>query len=504
MIRTRFAPSPTGFLHVGGLRTALYEYALAKANKGQFILRIEDTDRKRHVRGATEGILQILKRFGLDWDEGPLVDGPYAPYIQSERVGTGIYKQHADELLKKGYAYKCFCKPKTKEEISEEHGDKKAFMRDPCRNLSVSEIEAKEKKAGGKFAIRLKVPDAGQISYHDVVIDKDISWDLKFVDEAMLLKTDGYPTYHLAVVVDDTIMKVSPILRAAEWLPSTPIHLLLFKYLGYKAPEIGHFTDILDPTGGKLSKRKGNVSCEQHLAEGYLPEAILNFIMLLGWAPKDDREFFTLEEFVEVFSIEGLNKSNQVFNRDKLLWFNKQYLMKLSNQQYAKRFIDWVETDCPGDIKEKYGAVFAGIEKQSELFEKVVPLIKERVGIFSEVPEMVKFLFVEKLDYTADLPASQAGAFKDIKSAPTKADLASGLRALAETFSTPWKDHEDWETRVRAAADSLGWKHGDLFMVLRIAIIGSRVSPPLDASMDLLGHPRSVARLNLAHSFLIR
>ena len=497
MVRTRFAPSPTGFLHVGGLRTALYSYAYAKANKGQFILRIEDTDRVRHVEGATEAIFRILKRFNLNWDEGPLVGGPYAPYIQSERVSSGIYKEHAEKLLKEGHAYKCFCKPKTKDEIKSEHAEKKASMRDPCRELTSDQVKAAEEKAGGKFAVRLRVPDEGRISYHDIVIDKDVSWDLKFVDEAMLLKTDGYPTYHLAVAIDDVVMKVSPILRAAEWLPSTPIHLLLFKYLGYKQPNIGHVTDILDPAGGKLSKRKGNVSCEQHLSEGYLPEALLNFIMLLGWAPKDDREFFTLEEFVEAFSVDGLNKSNQVYNRDKLLWFNKQYLMKLKDPEFVDRFLSWVKNDCSKELKEKYKVVLAGIEKVPEMFEKVVPLIKERVGTLSEVPEMVKFLFVDSIDYSAD-------AFDGIKSTPKKADLASGLRALAETFSTPWKGHEDWEARVRAAADSLGWKHGDLFMVLRIAIIGSRVSPPLDASMDLLGSARSVSRLNLALDFLTR
>lgn len=495
MVRTRFAPSPTGFLHIGGLRTALYSCAYARANKGKFILRIEDTDQKRQVAGATEAIYTALKTFGISWDEGPLVGGPYDPYIQSERVKTDIYKKCAERLLADGHAYRCFCKAVTKEEVKKEHKEKKALTRDPCRELSPKEIETKLKENYGKYAIRLRVPDQGEVSYRDFVLQKEVKWDLRFVDEAMLLKSDGFPTYHLGVVVDDLEMKISHIIRGRDWLPSTPVHLLLYKYLNLKTPEIGHLTDIQDPEGGKLSKRKGSVSCEQMLAEGYLPEAILNFIMLLGWAPKDDRELFSLEDFVKVFTIEGLNKANPVFNREKLLWFNKQYLMKLSDKQYIERFSNWVETDCPDEVKEEYKVVLEGIKKDSVLFERAVPLIKERVGTWTEVLEMVKFLFVEQLKYSAD-------AFTDIKSAPKKADLAAGLRALAETFGTKWNDHADWEARVRAAADSLGWKHGDLFMVLRIAIIGSRVSPPLDLSMDLLGHKRSLIRVKKARDKL--
>lgn len=485
-VRTRFAPSPTGFLHVGGLRTALYSYAYARANNGQFVLRVEDTDRNRYVEGATEAIYKVLKIFGLNWDEH---------YVQSERVGSGIYKESAEKLLKEGRAYRCFCKALTKEEINAAHDDKKAMMRDPCRNLSEAEVEKKLKESGGKCAIRLKVPDEGSISFHDIVLNKEVTWDLKFVDDAMLLKTDGFPTYHLGVVVDDSEMKVSHILRAMEWLPSTPIHLLLFKYLGLDLPNIGHMTDILDPTGGKLSKRKGNVSCEQHLAEGYLPEAVLNFIMLLGWAPKNDQEFFTLEEFVKAFSIEGLNRANPVFNRDKLLWFNKQYLMRLGNKEFVEEFKKWLTEFATDEVKTEYGEVIKGIGAKPKTLESAIPLIKERVGTLSDVLAMVKFLFVDDLKI-------DSAAFKDIKSAPEKEDVVKGLEALLEAFRTKWKGHEDWENRVRAAADKIGWKHGDLFMALRIAIVGSRISPPLDASMDLLGYDKSIDRIKDARARL--
>src|SRR3989304_9736158 len=257
MIRTRFAPSPTGSLHIGGLRTALYAYALARHNKGKFILRIEDTDKKREVQGAKEKIKEILELFGLTWDEY---------YVQSERIKSGIYKKAAEKLVSQGHAY-----------------------------------------YDGK-AIRLKVPKNEEVTYHDYVLDKDITWNTDSLSELVLLKSDGFPTYHLGVVVDDHDMKVTHILRGHDWMPSTPIHLLLYKYLNYELPEIGHLTDILDPEGGKLSKRKGSTSVEGMIAEGYLPQAILNFVILLGWAPKNNRELFTLKEFVEVFDPKGFQK----------------------------------------------------------------------------------------------------------------------------------------------------------------------------------------------------
>jgi len=267
-VRVRFAPSPTGYLHIGGLRAALFEYAFAKSLKGKFILRIEDTDRNRYVEGSVEKLIEVLKIFGLMWDEGPEVGGPYTPYIQSERLNSGVYKGIAEKLVSEGKAYYCFCDKKTKDEIKLEHTTSKIEVRDMCRNLSAEEIK-KHLDNGEIPAIRLRVPDEGEIKYHDFVLKKDVLWQLKDVDEAMLLKSDGYPTYHLGVVADDVEMKITHILRGFEWMPSTPIHLLLFKYMEYPFPEIGHFSLILDPEGGKLSKRKRNVSCEDFLAQGF-------------------------------------------------------------------------------------------------------------------------------------------------------------------------------------------------------------------------------------------
>lgn len=443
-IRTRFAPSPTGFLHIGGLRTALYSYAFAKSQGGKFVLRIEDTDRKRFVPGATEKIYEILKTFGLNWDEGP--------YIQSERVETGIYQKYAQKLMDKGSAYYCFC---------DSEGDV-GSLKDECRNLSSQDIEEKIKQ-GLKPAIRLRLPDNETISFHDFIIDKDISWETKNVDEVVLLKSDGFPTYHLAVVVDDAEMKISHVIRGHDWLPSTPIHLLLMDYLELNRPNIGHLTDILDPEGGKLSKRKGAVSCEELLAEGYLPEAILNFIMLLGWAPKDNRELFTLDEFVENFQKGNLQISNPVFNREKLDWFNGLYLRQKSDEE----LIQLIKPFIPD------GA-------DSDLIKRTIPLVKERIIKLSDYKTLAGFFFTE--------PKLESKLFDQ----NAQEHLASASSALEEIKD--W-NKENIEKALRALAKGKGWETGDFFMNFRIAITGSRFTPPITDSVAVLGKEKTLARL---------
>jgi len=304
-VRTRFAPSPTGFLHIGGLRTALYAYALARHEGGKFILRIEDTDLKRKVPGAVDSLKETLLKFGIGWD---------AYFVQSERLEK--YKSAAKKLVKDGNAFFCNCKAKN----AKEEGFSME-LRDPCRQKKLT--------AG---AIKLKVPEGVILSYKDFVHRKQISWKSELVYDATLLKSDGYPTYHLAVAVDDIDMEISHILRGHDWLPSTPVHLLVFDYLGGKRPEIGHLTDILSAeTGKKLSKRRDSVFVEQFLEEGYLPEALLNFVMLLGWAPKDNRELFDLNEFITSFDVSGFQSANPRFFNNKLDWFNQHYLQKMSS-----------------------------------------------------------------------------------------------------------------------------------------------------------------------------
>ena len=462
-IRSRFAPSPTGSLHIGSLRSALYAYAYAKSQKGKFILRIEDTDRNRFVPGTTEKIYEILKIFGLSWDEGPTVGGPYSPYIQSERVKTGIYEKYAEKLIEEGHAYYCFCPAKSKDEINEEHEEGVIQMRDPCRDLSINEGKERIKK-GEKAAVRLRVPDGETISFFDFVIKKEISWETKNVDEVMLLKSDGFPTYHLGVVVDDAEMKISHIIRGRDWLPSTPVHLLLFKYFGFKLPEIGHLTDILDPKGGKLSKRKGSVSCEDMLSEGYLPEAILNFIMLLGWAPKDNRELFTLEEFVENFQKGELQVANPVFNRKKLDWFNGIYIRKKSNQELAGLLAPYVPKG--GDKK---------------ILEKITPLINDRISKLSDFIPLAGFFFTKtKVDKNLFRKLSYQEHLKK----------ASGVLEKLDQ----WDNESITEVLNNLISDN-SWKTGDFFMSFRIALSGSRFTPPITNSAEILGKQETINRL---------
>jgi len=436
-IKTRFAPSPTGDLHIGGLRTALYAYALAKSEDGKFVLRIEDTDKKREKEGSKDQIKKLLKLFGLDWDEY---------YVQSERVKTGIYERAAQELVKKGLAFYCQCPPK------DPHKESRLVLRDPCRDKNL--------KSG---AIKLKIPDSGTVSFFDFVLKKKITWDLKSVPDTTLLKSDGFPTYHLAVVVDDHDMEITHVLRGHDWLPSTPVHLLVHKGLSYKLPEIGHLTDILDPAGGKLSKRKGSVSCQAFLDEGYLPEALLNFVMLLGWAPKDNREFFSLEEFVANFKKGSLQISNPIFNREKLDWMNGEYIRKTNGVKLSRMIFDLFEG--------KYSP---------EKIKAVLPLVKERIKTLREFESLALFFF-ERPEVDICLLGKN-----------WQNHISSALEVLREL--------KDWRLEMinNALMKDIEEKHfktGDFFMDLRIAITGKRITPPINESLVLLGKGEVIGRL---------
>lgn len=434
-VRTRFAPSPTGNLHIGSLRTALYAYALAKHESGNFILRIEDTDKKREVEGGKEKIKEILKTFKLDWDE---------EYIQSELLKDGRYQEAAEKLVKAGYAFYCRCEAKN----AKTEGFSK-ILRDPCRDKNLT-----------SGAIKLKVPDNEEITFTDFVLGKEVAWNTSDLADTTLLKSDGFPTYHLAVVVDDHKMEISHVLRGHDWMPSTPIHLLVYRFLGYEVPEIGHLTDILDPEGGKLSKRKGSTSCEGLLKEGYLPEAILNFIMLLGWAPKDNQEIFSLEEFVKVFDVDGLQKANPVFNRKKLDWFNGMYIRKLTDQELFELLDPILNSDW-----------------EREKIKEALPLIKDRINKLNDFSEIAGFIFEEKKPLRNTENYSQ--------------HIASAVSALEEVGS--W-DKETLNESLMKEIDTHGFKVGDFFMDLRGAIAGSRFTPPLTESMVIMGKEETLKR----------
>ncbi len=441
-VRTRFAPSPTGFLHIGSLRTALYSYALAKHFGGDFYLRIEDTDQKRKVEGADIALQEILKKFKLFWD-GPL-------YIQSKRKEEGIYQKKAEELVKKGKAFFCNCPARN----AKEEGFTR-ILRDPCRSKNFS-----------SGAIKLMVPDNKIVSYYDFVHKKEISWNTKDVYDATLLKSDGFPTYHLAVCVDDLDMGITHILRGHDWLPSTPIHLLVFEYLQGERPEIGHLTDILSAeTGKKLSKRKDSVFVEQFLEEGYLPEALLNFVMLLGWAPKDNREFFTLEEFVENFDINGFQEANPKFLKDKLLWMNGVYISKLSDKEFAEKV-------------KKYAPFCTSIKD----LEITAPLVKTRIKKLSDFRNIALPLFENPKSPDDNLLIKV-----------NKVHLRKALEVLEKLNDKEWKSKLD-DILLKLVSDS-GFKTGDFFMSLRIAIFSSDVTPPINESMKFIGKKNSLLRI---------
>ncbi len=433
MIRTRFAPSPTGFLHIGGLRTAVYAYALAKHSQGQFLLRIEDTDQKREVAGATQALKDTLLKFGLVWDE---------LYVQSDRAKSGVYKEAAEKLVKNGQAFFCQCPAK-----NAKLDGFTTILRDPCRDKNFT-----------SGAIKLKVPDGQIVKYRDFVHRKEISWETSKVYDATLLKSDGFPTYHLAVAVDDLDMGITHILRGHDWLPSTPIHLLVFSYLGFTRPEIGHLSDILSvQTGKKLSKRRDSVFVEQFLADGYLPEALLNFIFLLGWAPKDNRELYTLDEFVQAFDPKGFQEANPHFYSEKLNWFNGQYIRRKSDEELVQL------------IKPHYA---------DPKLPQILPLIKDRLVSLADFPKLAK-VFTERPAVSADPAMSPSHLTFAI------ANIDALLRGeLVESVK------------------SQGWKVGDFFMSLRLAICGSRQTPPLTETMQILGKEESLSRLSLALNLL--
>ena len=435
-IRTRFAPSPTGLMHIGNLRTAFYAYALAKHNDGDFILRIEDTDKKREIKGGVDEIKNLLETFKIKWDEY---------FIQSERLS--FYKKAAEKLVDDDHAFYCECKAKN----SKEEGFSKD-LRDPCREKGLT-----------SGAIKLKVPEGEKVSFTDFVLKKEVSWETSTVGDATLLKSDGYPTYHLAVVVDDNDMKVSHVLRGHDWLPSTPIHLLVYKYLGFTIPEIGHLTDIMDPEGGKLSKRKGSTSVTGLIADGYLPEALFNFVILLGWAPKDNRELFTLPEFVEEFDPSGFQTSNPIFNRDKLDWFNGQYIRQKSDGELLKLLKPFVPE---------------GVDEAK--LRKVIPLIKDRIKKLSDFDSFAGFFFeAPKVD-------------NKLLGENYKEHLKSILEVFEKIEEWSLKNLESFSLEL---CDRKKFQRGNFFMDLRIAVTGSRFTPPINESIEILGKEEAMERI---------
>ena len=474
VVRTRMAPSPTGEYHVGHIATLLKNYAFAKQNKGQFLLRIEDTDQERLVDGAVERILQIIKDYGLSWDEGPEVGGPYGPYVQSERLP--LYQEKAKELVNSGRAYYCFCSRDRLETVRDAQRAAKVPPKydRQCRNLSSAEVEQRL-AAGESFVIRLKVPDSVPIVFQDM-IRGEISVNSDTVDDQVLLKSDGYPTYHLGVVVDDHAMKITHILRGEEWISSTPKHILLYQAFGWEPPIFAHIPVFLNPDGkGKMSKRKGTVSARSFLDNGYLPEAMLNFFMILGWARQDEREIMTLDEYIQEFDPSKISAKSVVFDLKKLDWINGMYIRNLSMTELANRLTPFLPSDFP-----------------KEHLLKILPLISERLVKLSDIESLTDFLY---------RPISIDPVLLLKKASPelVKQQLAVTTAAL-ETL--PDWESTSIETAIRSVQSEQNWQKSQYFMMIRVCVTGRVATPPLFETMSLMGKNRCIERLKQAASII--
>lgn len=473
MVRTRFAPSPTGYLHIGGLRTALYAYLFAKKHGGKFILRIEDTDQTREVAGAVDIIISALDKAGMKYDEGPIVGGDYGPYIQSER--KQIYLDYAQKLIDSGDAYYCFC---TKERLAEMHEHGATKYDKHCLHLSKSEI-AERIARGEPYVIRQNIPESGSSTYHDEVFG-DITVEFKDLEDNILIKSDGMPTYNFANVIDDHLMGITHCIRGVEYLMSTPKYNLLYDALGWERPVYIHLQPIMRDATHKLSKRDGDAGFEDFLAKGFLPHAIVNYIALLGWNPKDNNEKLSMQELIDKFSIEGLQKSSSIFDETKMRWLNSLYVKELSPAEFHAAALPFYEKYCGG----------LNID-----YEYLSELLQPRVEIFSDIKERAAFLTA--FDHGAKTPFDFA-LFSNKK---WKTDEAMAKSLIDECISAT--DAPDLNAALDAIAEARGLKKGQVLWIYRIALTGAAATPGGGAEMvKLFGKAEALKRLKKVKSAL--
>lgn len=454
-VRVRIGPSPTGVPHIGVTRTALFNYLFAKKSKGEFIVRIEDTDRQRFVPGTIETILEILEFLGLKADVGPI--------FQSKRLP--IYQEHAKKLVDSGAAYFCFCATERLAKLRAELEKKGKPGKYDRRCLALSKTEVNKKIISQqKHVIRLKVPDGGKTSWRDLIHGK-IEFENNLLDDSVLLKSDSFPTYHLAVVVDDHLMKITHVLRGDEWISSTPKHLILYDYFGWAPPEFGHLPIVLGQDRTKLSKRHGATSVLEYRDEGYLKEALINFMALLGWSPKTDEEIFSLEELIKNFDLKGINPTSPIFNLEKLNWFNKQWIMKLEDDDLVNRLDNF--------IPKKW---------DKDLVKKVIPLVRERITTLADFPDWTSFFFEEP---RPDFGKLGKNVIKDV---------INKLEANFHSLSN-WNYLKIEEVARKAIKDI---EPRVAFEILRIATTGKKVGPPLFESLEILGKSKTLERIENA------
>lgn len=502
-VRVRYAPSPTGMQHIGGVRTALFNYLYARSTGGKFILRVEDTDRTRYSREFEQNLYDTLAWLGVDWDEGGNKGGEYGPYVQSERFD--LYKKYALELVERGQAYRCFCTEERLEGVRKAQTESKGSLGYDrhCRSLGREEIS--ENLASRKpFVIRLAVPLEGSTRFHDELLG-DIEWKNEDVNpDPILLKSDGFPTYHLANIVDDHLMKVSHVMRAQEWIPSTPLHVILYKAFGWEHPDYCHLPMVMGEDGQKLSKRHGATSCNEFRNNGYLREALINYVAMLGCSYEDGRDLYTLEELGERFKMEKINKAPAVFDYKKLEWFNGQYMRMKTDAELLELVWPFLANSgllgscAPGEANSPEARAAAGLRfadqtlleptaEQRATLLKAMPLAKERLHFLTDAPQVIGFLFTEPA-----VPPLEEILPKKLDAAKTREVLSAAKDTVAKIGSL---SEEEADALFRAKAEELGVKMGDLMMPIRMAVTGSRVSPPLVGSIQALGVEKAVARI---------
>ncbi len=460
MVRTRIAPSPTGYPHIGTIYQALFDYAFAKKYSGSFIVRIEDTDQSRYVEGAEEVIFSSFDWFSLHEDESPRKDGPFGPYRQSERLS--IYKEHARMLVEQKHAYYCFC---TKERLEEMRKNMQAQGKMPmydkhCRGLSAQDVEEQLQK-GAIYTIRMAIPENTNIVCRDE-IRGEVVFDSNIVDDQVILKADGFPTYHLAVVVDDHLMQISHVVRGEEWLSSTPKHVLLYEFFQWEKPLFFHTPVLRNPDKSKLSKRHGHTSVSWYREQGYLPEAILNYLALMGWSHPEEKEIFSLTEFISLFDLKAIKPVGPIFDIMKLDWMNGEYIRNMSDDALLDRIDAFIDRSYDRTI-----------------VKNTIPFVKERIKKLSDYIPLTEFLFKPPTDYEVDI---------------------TGKKDLIVVANTILRDIGEWKAAIigdhlQKAATEKGYKFSEFFMVLRVALSGKKITPPLNESMELLGKEETMKRL---------
>lgn len=478
-VRTRFAPSPTGYMHIGNLRTALYAYLLAKSHDGKFILRIEDTDRERYVEGAEKVIYETLKQTGLNWDEGPDVGGEYGPYIQSQRMD--MYKKYALELIDKGVAYYCFCDKDRLEEMKEVQrlaGISPKYD-GKCRFLDKQEVQ-KLLESGQPYVIRQKMPKEGVTRFYDMVFG-EIEVENSTLDDQILIKADGMPTYNFANVIDDHTMAITHVIRGSEYLSSTPKYNLLYEAFGWEVPIYVHCSPVMKNSEEKLSKRNGDASYQDLIAKGFLSQAIINYISLLGWSPKSDEEIFSLQELIKKFDIAGISKSPSIFDIDKLRYMNGEYIRSESKEEFYKRALPWIKKVIKRDDVD---------------IKEIAKALQVRTEILSEIPEQIDF--IEKMpEYDKDL-------YDNKKMKTTKESSKEVLKVLLEELEQ-WDDYgeERLHELLMNKAKEMGVKNGYMLWPLRIALSGKKFTPGGAVEIcAILGKAEVLARVRNAIKYL--